>query len=110
MSEFYREIGARVLAFCEERLRPWAEREFERCEDPKKRFHFPSFFYRLETRTCEEGGVLSVSMRATLGRRGIQEPLRQWERVLTWSAQEDCLLPPCKRKKEKGKIDEQITD
>ncbi len=113
MGEFYREIGERVETFCEKHLRPWAEREFERCEDPKKRFYFPSFFYCLETRTHEDGGSLGISMRATLGRRRSAESICQWEQELIWSAKEDCLLPPKPSKKEKkektsvGKRDKQ---
>ena len=101
MEEFYREIGERVVFFCENSLRERAEEDFEKSEDPKKRFHFPTFLYRLHTESGEEGDVLTVRLCATLARRGEREPRYRREWVHLWSVSEDCLLPP-KREKKNG--------
>ena len=57
----YQEIGTKTERFCEDRLRCFAEEEFERCADPKKRFYFPAFQYRLETSMGEENGKRSIN-------------------------------------------------
>ncbi len=103
MNDFYKKIEDRLVVFCEKKLCPWAEKEFERCEDPKKRFHFPAFFYRLETTVVEQEGNNAVFMRASLGKKGTTELLYQWEQELVWSVEEDCMLPPKKQKKEKNR-------
>ena len=106
MTEFYRKIGESVEDFCENDLRVYAERSFAESEDPKKRFHFPAFFYRLEA-TVEEGETeWMVKMETVLGRKGRRgEPLYRTEEIHRWTLCESGLLPPPRvRKKRKKEI------
>ncbi len=95
IAAFYEEIGARAAGFCEGLLRERAEHEFEASEDENKRFHFPSFSYRLEGRvTYEDEEYLSVCLVAELRRRGERLPLGAFEDGQVWEKKTEALLPP----------------
>lgn len=95
MSELYREIGARAARYCEEVLRPYAERCYEESEQADKRFRFPAFCYALEGRvTYEDERVVSVGLTVQWRRRGAREALAQYVEGHTWQREEECLLPP----------------
>ena len=99
MDQWYREIQRRVVRFCEGDLRLLAEKDFEESEDPKKRFHFSPFVYRLDSELLEKDGQLRVKMVVTLERkRGEWSAVRR-ELVHIWSQTEDCLIPPPKKKR-----------
>lgn len=95
ISEFYREIGARSVRYCEETLRPYAERMYEESEQPDKRFRFPVFFYGLMGRvTYEDEQVASVRLEMQWRRRGDAETAAHGSDGHTWQLREECLLPP----------------
>ncbi|MBO5938242.1 MAG: hypothetical protein J6Q82_01925 [Clostridia bacterium] len=112
---FYEEIGRRAVSYCEGALTELATEEFERSDDPNKRFCFPVFSYRLEGRvTYEDDRFLSVCLAAELRRRGDRSPLVRFEDGQVWERTDGMLLPPeevvrlvCKTKlsrKEKRKL------
>ena len=95
ISEFYAQVEARTLSFCETALRRMAERCFDASEDPKKRFHFPAFRYGLEGRVTWEDtdtDLVSVCLTAELKQKG--DCLESCLQAHTWSLSEEVLLPP----------------
>ena len=102
MSGLYHRMGESLAAFCEGELRERAESDYVRCDDPRKRFRFPAFFYRLESETLEEGDLVTVRLRLRFGRRGGREAPYLWESTQRWSLSEDCLIPPRPTKKKAG--------
>lgn len=95
MAEFYREIGARVVGYCEGALSELAAREFEASDDSEKRFSFAAFFYRLEGRVSyEDDALLSVFFCAELRRRGERIPLGHFESGQVWEKESELLLAP----------------
>ena len=66
ITAFYEEIGARVEAFCRSTLSEQATEAYEVCEDPRKRFHYAPWSYRLAVReTAREKDLLSLSLEIT---------------------------------------------
>ena len=97
LSGFYEEISDGVRAFCEGELRRRAEEDFEACEDPKKRFFYPSFCYTLEGRIPwedRERDWVAVRLDACLGRKGGGEILARGADAHVWHRTEGCLIPP----------------
>lgn len=95
IAAFYEEIGMRVVGYCEGELSDLVTQEFDRSEDPDKRFAFSPFSYRLEGRvTYEDGQFLSILLAAELRRRGERAPLRQFEEGQVWERTEGVRLPP----------------
>ena len=97
MSGFYEEMKKEALSFCEGALLSMAESEFAACDDPKKRFSFPSFLYTLEGRVTwedREREWLTVRLEARLSRRGGGALLEQRIDGQAWALPEECLLPP----------------
>lgn len=112
MGALYRGVEERAIAFCRGVLKEETERLFEVSEDPKKRFRFAAFVYRLEGRIvwCE-GEYLSVGLRADLTRRGEGSMLWHAEDGHLWNVREGFMIPPkeairlfCKTSK-KGSFD-----
>ena len=97
MSQFYEKIEKEALSFCEGALLSVAQREFEGCDDPKKRFSFPTFLYSLEGRVSYESlerDLLTVRLTATLSRRGEGTPRERNTDGHAWSLSEERMLPP----------------
>ena len=95
IDDFYREIGERVVLYCEGKLREGAEGEFEKSADEKKRFHFPTLSYRLEGKiTYEDEMYLSVCLAAELRRRGERSPVAVFEDGQVFEKESGILLSP----------------
>lgn len=97
ISAFYLEIENRTRSFCETALKTMAEEDFERSDDPKKRFCFPTFRYVLEACVTYENvgeDLLSVRLVTELRRRGSVDCLERHLQAHTWSLSEEILIPP----------------
>ena len=67
ISEFYRTLGEKAETFCQTNLKERAERSYEECDDPRKRFRYPPLVYAMTAQ--EEGignGMVSISLDVTL--------------------------------------------
>lgn len=97
VSSVYGEIADRSLSFCETTLRQMAEAEFEASEDPRKKFRFPAFRYRLEGRVTYEDaqmGIASVFLIAEMKRGDRADYVERHAEAHTWNLSEGLLLPP----------------
>ena len=95
ISAFYEEVGRRAAAFCEGALSERAKAEFERADDPNKRFSFAAFSYRLAGAvTYEDGELCSVCMTAELRRRGDRAPIELYEDGQVWEKHSGLWIPP----------------
>ena len=70
IGKFYGRLMARYLSFAEKNIAPTAGREFLLSEDEKKRFTFKPFIFTVESEAHTADGVLTVTRRHTLSRRG----------------------------------------
>ena len=95
IAAFYEEIGRRAVGFCKGALSERAKAEFERSDDPNKRFSFAAFSYRLAGAvTYEDETLCSVCLTAELRRRGDRVPKESFEDGQVWEKRSGLWIPP----------------
>ena len=94
ISQFYREISERVVAFCEGELKAYAEGEYGKADAKTRKFRYPAIAYRLDGSVTYEGeAVIFVRIEATLKRHGDTALMRRAYDAHAWSPTDECLIP-----------------
>lgn len=68
--KFYERLAARYLEFADKELFGAARQKFILSDDEKKRFSFAPYLFRVYSQCKEDGGILAVSRREELSRKG----------------------------------------
>lgn len=78
MAAFYARVASELWRGCEERLFPFVRRAYEECDDPHKRFRFARYTLTVDFSVERDAGLVLVTRRAVLLRRGKTVCVRQW--------------------------------
>ena len=94
ISEFYKGIYDRVIAYCEGDLIKYAEQKYTDCDMPKKKFNYPPISYALVGKvTAEKDGLLFIKLVASVSQRGLSDTITVYD-AHAWDLNEERLLPP----------------
>lgn len=94
ITEFYKGIYDRVIAYCEGELVKYSEKKYADCQIPRKRFNYPPITYTLEGRvTWQTEELLFIKLSATASQKEMSEKVTVYD-AHVWSISEERLLPP----------------